>query len=309
MKAIDFCCGAGGATAGVRAAGASVVAAFDIDPHALATHRANHPRAGATWGNLLRADWRDLPGHEAAVWCPPCEEVSHASGRTAYDAAIPLMERLLDYAAECRPRYLLFENVPAITGWRGHHAWRCGLEAAGYWVTDGLVQAADFVPQERTRYLCLAARGTRAPRLPPARVKRPVSARKILDTDTARGQWRFVAGATEVQRSRIARARERFGAEFLLSGYGARGGALRRPLRAKPRSPDGDGDHLAAVAPRRGRLHAQPHARGVRRRPGVPGALPLRGRYRRSAAPDRSRYPRRPCARGVRGAGQLKGDQ
>ena len=224
MKTIDFCCGAGGATAGVRAAGASVVAAFDIDPHALATHRANHPRAGATWENLLRADWRDLPGHEAAVWCPPCEEVSHASGRTAYDAAIPLMERLLDYAAECRPRYLLFENVPAVTGWRGHHDWRCRLEALGYWVADGLVQAADFVPEERTRYLLLAARGTRAPRLPAARLKRPVPARRILDTDTERGQWRFVSDATPSQRARIARGRERFGTEFLLAAYGARGG-------------------------------------------------------------------------------------
>lgn len=224
MKTIDFCCGAGGASVGVRAAGATVVAAFDIDPHALATHRANHPRAGATWANLLGVDWRDLPDHEAAVWCPPCEEVSHASGRTAYDAALPLMERLLTYAAECRPRYLLFENVPAVTGWGGHHDWRCRLEAAGYWVTDGLVQAADFVPQERTRYLLLAARGTRPPRLPAAKIRRPIPARKVLDLSPERGSWRFVADATAAQRPRIARARERFGAEFLLASYGARGG-------------------------------------------------------------------------------------
>jgi len=223
MNVIDFCCGAGGATTGVHAAGAKLVAAYDIDPHALESHRANHAGAAA-WNDLSHGDFRDLPGHEAAVWCPPCEDVSPASGRTAYAAAVPLMDRLLDYAEACRPRYILFENVPSIRGWRGHHDWRCRLEALGYWVTDGLVQAADFVPEERTRYICLAARGQRAPRMPRAHLKRPVPAREIIDTCTERGAWRFVADATPPQKARISRGRERFGPEFLLASYGTRGG-------------------------------------------------------------------------------------
>lgn len=224
MKTIDFCCGAGGASVGVRAAGATLVAAFDIDPPALTTHRAHHG-ACADWRDLARGDARDLPAHDAAVWCPPCEEVSNARGRSPVAATVPLMGRLLDYARLCTPARLLFENVPAITGWAGFAAWRASLVDLGYWVTDGVVEAADFVPQERRRYLLLAARGVRAPRLPPASLKRPVPARRLVDTDTSRGAWRFVADASPSQRTRIARARERFGEAFLLSAYGDRGGA------------------------------------------------------------------------------------
>lgn len=225
MKTIDFCCGAGGATAGALAAGARLVSGYDLDAGALSAYSKNHPHAPER-ADLSNLDFRDLPAHEAAIWCPPCEEVSVASGRTAYRAEVPLMASILTYLRTCTPRRFMFENVPAITGWKGWVEWRNDVIDLGYWINEQDIQAADYVPQERQRHILLASRGVRPPRLPTPTLKRPLVARRYVDTCVQdRKEWRFVADATPGQRQRIQRARERFGEAFLLSGYGSKGGA------------------------------------------------------------------------------------
>lgn len=215
MNVIDFCAGAGGTTAGLRRAGAHVVRAFDNDATALASLTLNHT-ADAQRVDLAALDPRSLPTHDAQVWTPPCEEVSYASGRTAESASMPLMETMLDVITETLPRYVLFENVPPVTGWRGFGSWRRTLVRLGYWITDNTWNSADYENQERRRYLLLACRGVRAPRPLTPVLRAPKQARAILDLDTEKPGWSFVASAPDGLRRRIGVARTRVGAAFLL---------------------------------------------------------------------------------------------
>src|SRR5271154_2690787 len=55
MKALDFFCGAGGLTAGLRMAGITVLAGFDSDPECKKTYKANNSRS-----KFVLKDIRDI---------------------------------------------------------------------------------------------------------------------------------------------------------------------------------------------------------------------------------------------------------
>jgi DNA (cytosine-5)-methyltransferase 1 len=168
MTLVDLFAGAGGASLGAHAAGFEVEA-VELDADAVATHRAALP------GVVHHCDVKEWhpSGPVGVVWAsPPCQCWSSAGKRLgARDKArngFPWTWAAVDRAA---PRWLVIENVPALT----HHSRRhCGDPnycPGCYWrevvlpaararfacVTWRIVNAADHgVPQTRRRVFLVA---------------------------------------------------------------------------------------------------------------------------------------------------------
>lgn len=218
MRVIDFCAGAGGASEGVRTAGGHVVAAVEKNALALTAHASNHSSCKHIEADLLQYDPRDLPEHDVALWCPPCNEFSYASGKTPALASGELLTRMLRVTALTSPQYILFENVPSVRDWKGYASWYCALQRLGYWIESGIYDASRWLPQERHRLVLLARRGTRAPQLPePPKYRRDLTARKVIRFD--RGVWGKTYMRNAATRRRVSAAREKFGDQFLLSSF------------------------------------------------------------------------------------------
>ena len=60
LKAIDVYAGGGGLTVGLKRAGFDVVAAIEIEEHAYATYRANHPEVHALKQDVTTVSGQDL---------------------------------------------------------------------------------------------------------------------------------------------------------------------------------------------------------------------------------------------------------
>lgn len=110
MKVVDLCCGAGGATEGLAAAGIDVTLAVDNWPLAVKSHEANHPDAEHVVGDV-----RDLVGSigqvDIVIGSPPCPEFSHLGGK-AVDPDTSIIQACTEIVQEARPKWFWLENVP-----------------------------------------------------------------------------------------------------------------------------------------------------------------------------------------------------
>lgn len=163
-EVIDLFCGAGGMSAGLRAAGLTIRAGVDSNGLCAETYSRNVPGARAIHecvsatrvGNLRRL----LKGEGPFVLagCPPCQLFSqlHRSNRPVgveFGHYLRLVWAL-------RPEYLVFENIPRIVDYR--KAWELlqeRLRRQGYHVAHAVVSAEKLgVPQRRKRLVLVAAR-------------------------------------------------------------------------------------------------------------------------------------------------------
>ena len=156
----DLFCGAGGLSAGLRAAGCCVVYAADCDRAAVQSYRLNFPH-GAALDNL---HWDSvLPEVDVVVGGPPCQGFSSAGKRSPSDARNSLVAVFAHLVARHRPQAFLFENVEGfLTGDDGK--WVVDLLdpliAAGYCIHMRKVNAANFgIPQHRKRVIALGGLG------------------------------------------------------------------------------------------------------------------------------------------------------
>lgn len=234
MKFIDYCSGAGGASQGIVKVGGEAVAAVESNLTAMASYGLNHRTAALCPLDVALMDPRDMPDHDVAVWCPPCQEFSWASGKSAFGAEGRVMKEMLRYMRVNRPRYFMFENVPAVRRWAGFVHWQAELRRIGYWLADEVIQAARWLPQERERYVCVGRLGTSPPQLPEGK-KRLRTARDVIDL--AAGEWSPVSERVPRVRREIIAAREKYGRLFLLSANTAQrpewaGRSIDRPIGA-----------------------------------------------------------------------------
>ena len=170
LTAIDAFAGAGGLTVGLKRAGFRVVAAVELEPHAFATYKANHPEVKCLKENITTVTGAALLKHagtdriDLLAGCPPCQGFTSLTAKYK-DKEDPRNELVLEMARlteETRPRAIMMENVPGLTqkGAPLYRQLRERLQALDYRLTEGILQVADYgVPQFRRRFVLLGGLG------------------------------------------------------------------------------------------------------------------------------------------------------
>lgn len=167
IEAIDLFCGIGGLSHGLRSQGIKVKAGIDIDPTCAYPFRANHRGA-----KFLLQDVTSLSGPDlASFWspgvvrllagCAPCQPFSsYANTKAAADKAKwGLLFEFGRLVRESLPDLVTMENVPRLEGEEPFKFFLLTLDALGYQVTYGVLNAADYgTPQRRRRLVLLASK-------------------------------------------------------------------------------------------------------------------------------------------------------
>lgn len=175
---IDLFCGAGGTSTGVEAATlggqkcAHVIACVNHDPHAIASHLANHPEAKHYTEDIRTLDLTTLvehterqraahPGSLLVLWASlECTNFSKAKGGQPRDAdSRTLAEHLFRYVEALRPDFIQIENVREFMMWgdldengkpisrdagRLYLRWVRNMCSRGYVFDHRILNSADF---------------------------------------------------------------------------------------------------------------------------------------------------------------------
>lgn len=190
---IDLFCGAGGTTTGVETAHightkcADVIACVNHDPHAIASHLANHPKAHHYTEDIRTLDLSPLarlvkktravnPGDPIVLWASiECTNFSRAKGGLPRDAdSRTLAEHLFRYIDALDPDYIQIENVEEFMCWgeldehgrpvsktrgRDYVRWVDAVKSRGYDFDWRILNAANYgAYTSRKRYFGIFAR-------------------------------------------------------------------------------------------------------------------------------------------------------
>ena len=179
--AVEIFSGGGGLTLGLKNAGFNTVAAVEMEPHAAATFKANHPST-----QMFQQDVRtiqcEMLSHcidgmvDVLAACPPCQGFSSLTYKYRRDdernALVAEVGRL---AKELCPSAIMMENVPGLAqkGKPYFDELLCFLSSLGYKTNWSILQVADYgVPQCRRRLVMLAGLGFKVPMPEPTHCKR-----------------------------------------------------------------------------------------------------------------------------------------
>lgn len=171
MNAVDFFCGAGGLTRGLRTAGIDVRLGIDIDRRCEETYQANNPGSEFLAKDVTRLQPSEIRHYLARkrddlllAACAPCQPFAQLNRGTGRDGRAILLRHILRFVDGLRPRYVLVENVPGfqrVDGFSTYRRFASALHRLGYSIATGVLDAKNYgVPQTRRRLVMLAARGT-----------------------------------------------------------------------------------------------------------------------------------------------------
>lgn len=180
---IDNFAGGGGTSTGLEAAfGRPVDIAINHDPEALAMHAINHPHTTHLCESVWDIDPIDVTKNQpvALVWLSPdCKHFSKAKGGKPVEKKIRgLAWVTLRWAAKCKPRVIMLENVEEFKTWGPliqdeHGHWKPDpakrgktfdsfvrqLQAHGYKVDHRELRASEYdTPTIRKRFFLVARR-------------------------------------------------------------------------------------------------------------------------------------------------------
>jgi len=188
FKAIDFFCGGGGMTCGLRQAGIDVIAGVDFDKNAQETYEFNNP--GSTfiykdiknlWSDYFERNFgiKKYDDNLILVGCSPCQYYSiintnHSSAEMSKGLLINFARFIEFY----KPGYVLVENVPGIVTNKNTVLFRFldKLNDLGYKnLVKEIVDMSQYgVPQSRRRFSLIATR------LEGVKVSLPQKSEKVL---------------------------------------------------------------------------------------------------------------------------------
>ncbi|QQP89833.1 DNA cytosine methyltransferase [Skermanella sp. TT6] len=177
---VDFFCGAGGVSAGLRSvkghARLHIVAGIDNDPYCARTYEQMIGVPCDKTDILELARSKELLASKIESWaldrfdkvllvgCSPCQGFS-AHRKAVMDGSDPrrnLFEAFCQIASVIKPDAILMENVPdlfSVGHWSHFEAGRQRLADAGYQTRSGIYNFAGFgLPQERFRAVVMAFR-------------------------------------------------------------------------------------------------------------------------------------------------------
>lgn len=171
LKAIDFFCGGGGMTEGMKQAGIQVVAGIDIDETCKATYEANNPKTKFLLRDIEEMEITELETNLKVkqnddnlvfIGCSPCQYWSIIfSNKKKSEKTKNLLGNFQDFVDYYRPGYIVIENVPGITKPESPLAdFIKFLKRSKYNSIDmKVIHSCHYgVPQYRKRFVLLASR-------------------------------------------------------------------------------------------------------------------------------------------------------
>jgi len=211
LDVVDFLCGAGGSSQGLREAGFTIKLAANHWQQAIDTHALNHPDTEHLCADLQAIDLRRLP-RARVLWASPiCTELSPAGGRRKKGSARDRYEDggHVDNAGFERTRVtfwevvraaeifrydaVLIENVVEAADWSLFDVWLSAMATLGYVVQFVSISAAHAwsddnapAPQWRDRlYMVFTRQGIPLPDVEP----RPLAWCESCGRDVEARQW------------------------------------------------------------------------------------------------------------------------
>lgn len=143
----------------------------EIDKYAIQAHDAVYPQYGErNHGDISKIEWGNVPDFDLFTYSFPCQDISSAGKQGGLEEGSGTRSSLL---WECRraieakrPKYLLMENVKALTQKKFLpylHKWMACLEGMGYSNHAKVLNAKDYgVPQNRERVFMVSILGENA---------------------------------------------------------------------------------------------------------------------------------------------------
>jgi DNA (cytosine-5)-methyltransferase 1 len=242
IRVLDMFCGAGGSSAGARAAGGTTLYAVDAWDLAAITFRDNFAKATVDIRTLTP---RTPPSKDVSegefdliAASPECTNHSPAKGsKPRCEDSRGTSRYVLAYAAAVRPRWIVLENVVQLRNWDGYQALLNRLRELGYKVSPQVLDASDFgVPQTRRRLFVICDREAE----PPLIKRRTAKRRPASSAINLEGPWPSrplrCEGRAQPTLERAQRGIDAVGRNpFLIVYYGSDGAGgwqpLDRPLR------------------------------------------------------------------------------
>lgn len=257
IRGLDIFCGAGGSSAGARAAGIEMRGGIDMDPVATRTYADNFNSAHVLTSRLedlnLSSLRRQIGTVDILLASPECTNHTCAKGsapRSEESRATAMS--VVEYARTFRPRWLVLENVVNMRPWSRYGELKWELELLGYNIGEQILDSGDFgVPQSRRRLFIVGDLAGK-PALVSQRRRGPKrSAASILDPD---GVWPTTLlrkpGRAADTLARADRAEAALGTNspYLIVYYGTDGSGGWQPL-ARPLRTITTVDRFALVTP------------------------------------------------------------
>lgn len=168
-KSIDLFCGAGGMTAGFKAAGIESLLSNDIEESACITLKINNPEIEVLCGDITKAKTKDIiektalaGGADIICGGPPCQGFSMAGFRAENDPRNQLFREFVDIVKRVNPKVIVFENVEGLLSYQGGKTYRevhTLFAELGYNTEGRILMASDYaVPQKRKRVIIICTR-------------------------------------------------------------------------------------------------------------------------------------------------------
>ena len=172
LKVVDFFCGAGGMSQGMKMSGMKVLVGIDKDKDCKDTYEANHPDT-----RFLLKDIRYLPrtflekecgirrNDDSLIFigCSPCQYWSNLNtDKKSSKGSKGLLEDFWRFVSYYKPGYVVIENVPGIkrrASESGLNKFCEKLKRNRYTIVSDVINAKDYgVPQSRKRFILIANR-------------------------------------------------------------------------------------------------------------------------------------------------------
>lgn len=140
----------------------------EIDKYAIMAHNAIYPQyKDRNFGDISKIDWENVPDFDLFTYSFPCTDISSAGQQKGLEEGIGTRSGLLWECKKAiefkRPKYLLMENVKALTQKKFLpylHKWHLFLTQMGYTNFTQILNSKNFgVPQNRERVFMVSILG------------------------------------------------------------------------------------------------------------------------------------------------------